>query len=103
MGSFPETYNDPDIDTRGKFDTDTPGHWIPNSLSVELGLRIVDYGFRSLMGLLELYSGFQKPRFQILQQLFAGFRNPNSITWGEYLVINQNQLTNLNILCSSRL
>ena len=44
MGSFPETYNDPDIDTRGKFDTDTPGDWIPNSLSVELGLRIVDYG-----------------------------------------------------------
>ena len=37
----------------------------------------------------------------ILLQIFAGFRNPNSITWGVYLVINQNQLTNLNILCSS--
>ena len=64
MGSFPKTYNDPDIDTRGKIDTDTPGHWIPDSLSVELGLRIVDYGFRSFVGLLELYSGFQRPRFR---------------------------------------
>ena len=46
MGSFPETYNDPDIDTRGKFDTDTPGHWIPGT-----GFRILcqwnlDYGLR---------------------------------------------------------
>ena len=44
MGSFPETYNDPDIDTRGKFDTDTPRHWIPGT-----GFRILcqwnlDYG-----------------------------------------------------------
>jgi len=45
VGSFLEMYNDPYIEiTRGKFDTDTPGHWIPGA-----GFRILcqwnsDYG-----------------------------------------------------------
>ena len=106
MGSFPKTYNDPDIDTRGKFDSDTPAHWIPGTgfqilcqWNMDYGLWITDSD-RS-WDCLSCIPDSKVHDSTILQQIFAGFRNPNSITWGEYLVINQNQLTNLNILCSS--